>query len=51
MATLLSAITMIGISGQGYTDGLRFILLSFGLPVAMIIVSATLVPLFYRSGV
>jgi SSS family solute:Na+ symporter len=51
MATQLSAITMIGTTGQGYTDGLRFIQFYFGLPVAMIILSATLVPFFYRSGV
>ena len=51
MATQLSAITMIGTTGQGYTDGLRFIQFYFGLPVAMIILSVTLVPFFYRSGV
>jgi Na+/proline symporter len=51
MATQLSAITMIGTTGQGYADGLRFIQFYFGLPLAMIILSATLVPFFYRSGV
>ena len=51
MATQLSAITMIGTTGQGYTDGLRFIQFYYGLPVAMIILSLTLVPFFYRSGV
>ena len=51
MATQLSAITMIGTTGQGYTDGLRFIQFYFGLPLAMIILSATLVPFFYRSKV
>ncbi len=51
MATQLSAITMIGTTGQGYTDGLRFIQFYFGLPLAMIILSVTLVPFFYRSGV
>ena len=51
MATQLSAITMIGTTGQGYTDGLRFIQFYYGLPVAMIILSVTLVPFFYRSGV
>ena len=51
MATQLSAITMIGTTGQGYTDGLRFIQFYFGLPLAMIILSITLVPFFYRSGV
>jgi SSS family solute:Na+ symporter len=51
MATQLSAITMIGTTGQGYTDGLRFIQFYFGLPLAMIVLSITLVPFFYRSGV
>ena len=51
MATQLSAITMIGTTGQGYTDGLRFIQFYFALPLAMIILSLTLVPFFYRSGV
>jgi SSS family solute:Na+ symporter len=51
MATQLSAITMIGTTGQGYTDGLRFIQFYFGLPLAMVILSVTLVPLFYNSGV
>ena len=51
MATQLSAITMIGTTGQGYTDGLRFIQFYFALPLAMIVLSLTLVPFFYRSGV
>jgi len=51
MATQLSAITMIGTTGQGYTDGMRFIQFYFGLPIAMILLSVTLVPFFYRSGV
>ena len=51
MATQLSAITMIGTTGQGYTDGMRFLQFYFGLPLAMIILSLTLVPFFYRSGV
>src|SRR5687768_13143756 len=51
MATQLSAITMIGTTGQGYMDGMRFIQFYYGLPLAMIILSVTLVPFFYRSGV
>ena len=51
MATQLSAITMIGTTGQGYTDGLRFIQFYFALPIAMIVLSLTLVPFFYHSGV
>ena len=51
MATQLSAVTMIGTTGQGATDGLRFIQLYFGLPVAMVILGVTLVPLLHRSKV
>jgi SSS family transporter len=51
MATQLSAITMIGTTGQGFTDGMRFIQFYFGLPLAMILLSVTLVPFFYNSGV
>jgi len=51
MATQLSAITMIGTTGQGYTDGIRFVQFYFGLPLAMVILSMTLVPFFYNSGV
>jgi SSS family transporter len=51
MATQLSAITMIGTTGQGYTDGMRFIQFYFGLPPAMIILAVSLVPFFYKSGV
>ena len=51
MATQLSAITMIGTTGQGYTDGLRFIQFYYALPLAMVILSVTLVPFFYNSRV
>jgi SSS family solute:Na+ symporter len=51
MATQLSAITMIGTTGQGYSDGLRFIQFYFALPVAMVLLCVTLVPFFYNSGV
>jgi solute:Na+ symporter, SSS family len=51
MATQLSAITMIGTTGQGYTDGLRFIQFYYALPLAMVILCATLVPFFYNSRV
>ena len=40
MATQLSAITMIGTTGQGYNDGLRFIQFYFGLPLAMVVLSS-----------
>jgi Na+/proline symporter len=51
MATQLSAITMIGTTGQAYADGMRFIQFYFGLPLAMIVLSWTLVPFFYNSRV
>jgi solute:Na+ symporter, SSS family len=51
MATQLSAITLVGTTGQGYADGMRFIQFYFGLPIAMIILSVTLVPFFYRAKV
>jgi Na+/proline symporter len=51
MATQASAITFIGTTGQAYIDGMRFVQFYFGLPLAMVILSATLVPAFRRSGV
>jgi Na+/proline symporter len=51
MATQMSAITLVGTTGQGYTDGVRFVQFYFGLPVAMIILSVTLVPFFHRAKV
>src|SRR3954464_5742882 len=51
MATQLSAITLVGTTGQGYADGMRFVQFYFGLPIAMIILSVTVVPFFYRARV
>jgi Na+/proline symporter len=51
MATQLSAITMVSTTGQGYADGLRFVQFYFGLPLAMIILSVTVVPFFWRAKV
>jgi SSS family transporter len=51
MATQLSAITLVGTTGQGYADGMRFVQFYFGLPLAMVILSVTLVPFFYRARV
>jgi len=51
MATQISAITFIGTTGQAYTDGMRFLVVYFGLPFAMVILCATLVPFFYRARV
>ncbi|HZM60768.1 MAG TPA: sodium:solute symporter [Vicinamibacterales bacterium] len=51
MATQLSAITMIGTTGQGFNDGMRFLQIYYALPVAMIILSVTLVPFFHNARV
>jgi SSS family solute:Na+ symporter len=51
MATQLSAITMIGTTGQAYANGMRFLQYYFALPLAMIILSLTLVPFFHRANV
>ena len=51
MATQMSAITLIGTTGQAYTDGMRFIQFYLGLPIAMIILCVTAVPFFYRAKV
>ena len=51
MATQASAITFISTTGQSYVDGMRFVQFYFGLPIAMIILSVTLVPLFHRAKV
>src|SRR5882757_2391280 len=51
MATQASAITFISTTGQSYTDGMRFVQFYFGLPIAMIIISATAAPIFHRARV
>ncbi len=51
MATQLSAITLVGTTGQAYTDGMRFIQFYYGLPFAMIILCVTVVPFFHRAQV
>ena len=51
MATQLSAVTMIGTTGQGATDGMRFVQFYFGLPVALVILGVTIVPFLHRAKV
>jgi len=51
MATQLSAITLVGTTGQAYSDGMRFIQFYYGLPLAMVILCVTTVPFFYRAKV
>ncbi len=48
MATQASAITFISTPGQAYVDGMRFVQFYFGLPIAMIILSITAVPLYHK---
>lgn len=51
MATQASAITFLSAPGLGYESGLRFVQFYFGLPLAIIIVCAVFVPLYYRLNV
>ena len=51
MATQLSAVTMIGTTGQGAVDGLRFVQFYFGLPIAMVILGVTIVPFLHGAKV
>ncbi|EIM77834.1 SSS sodium solute transporter superfamily protein [Nitritalea halalkaliphila LW7] len=51
MATQASAITFLSTPGQAYEDGMRFLQFYFGLPIAMIILSVTFVPMYYRLKV
>src|SRR5256714_4881447 len=51
MATQMSAVTLVGTTGQAYATGLRFIQFYLGLPLAMIILSLTVVPFFHRANV
>lgn len=51
MATQASAITFLSAPGLAYTDGMRFVQFYFGLPIAMIILCITVVPIFYRLKV
>ncbi|SIT93860.1 sodium:solute symporter [Pontibacter indicus] len=51
MATQASAITFLSTPGQAYEDGMRFVQFYFGLPIAMVIISVTVIPIFYRLKV
>lgn len=48
MGTQASAVTFLTAPGQAYTDGMRFVQYYFGLPLAMIVVCITFVPLFHK---
>ena len=51
MATQLSAITMIGTTGQGYAVGMSLLQQYYALPIAMIIIAVTFVPFFYNARI
>ncbi len=51
MATQASAITFLSTPGQAYEDGLRFLQFYFGIPIAMVILSVFVLPLYYRLNV
>ncbi|WDF78216.1 sodium:solute symporter [Mucilaginibacter sp. KACC 22773] len=51
MATQASAITFLSAPGQAYSDGMRFVQFYFGLPLAMIVLCVTFVPMFSRLKV
>ncbi len=51
MATQASAITFLSTPGQAYVDGMRFVMFYLGLPIAMIVLSITAVPLYHKLNV
>ena len=51
MGTQASAITFLSAPGQAFTDGMRFVQYYLGLPIAMIILSITFVPIFNKLKV
>jgi len=48
MATQASAITFLSTPSQGYLDGLGFVQFYFGLPLAMVVIGAVFIPLYYK---
>lgn len=51
MATQASAITFLSAPGQAYTDGMRFVQYYFGLPIAMIVICISFIPIFRKMNV
>lgn len=51
MATQASAITFLSTPGQAYVDGMRFVQFYFGLPLAMVILSVTVIPIYHKLKV
>jgi SSS family solute:Na+ symporter len=51
MATQASAVTFLSTPGQAIEDGMRFLQFYIGLPIAMVIISVTIVPIYYKLKV
>ncbi len=51
MATQASAITFLSAPGLGYESGLRFVQFYFGLPIALVIIAAFIIPIYYKLKV
>ena len=51
MGTQASAVTFLSAPGQAYVDGMRFVQFYFGLPLAMVVLCITFVPIFHRLKV
>lgn len=51
MATQASAITFLSTPGQAYEDGMGFVQFYFGLPIAMVVISLTFIPIYHRLKV
>ncbi len=51
MATQASAITFLSTPGQAYSDGMGFVQFYFGLPLAMVVICVTFIPIYHRLKV
>ncbi len=51
MATQASAITFLSTPGQAYNDGLEFVQFYFGLPIAVVIICVTFIPIYHKLKV
>jgi len=51
MATQASAITFLSTPGQAYHDGMGFVQFYFGLPIAMVVICFTFIPIYNRLKV
>jgi hypothetical protein len=51
MATQASAITFLSTPGQAYHDGMGFVQFYFGLPLAMVVICLTFIPIYHKYKV